>query len=152
MIKRKGSQGLSLNMVVVGAIALVVLVVIVLIFNSSTSDVSNRYEEQGQQLMSLTACRQLVTKLNAYDGRVETYEDVSSAYERVSELQNELTAYADKIQKSCDYPAINFDGMSMTIKYSDPAGNGQIFLSVDSSGIGVINYPGGDVVTFNTVD
>jgi hypothetical protein len=58
--------------------------------------------------------------LNAYDGRVETYSDYEQAKARSNELQTDLTAYADKIQHSCsNYPAINFDGMKMTLKYTD---------------------------------
>jgi len=52
MIKRK-SQGLSLNMIVVGAIAIVVLVVIVLIFNASIQNIEDKTEGKYIRCMSL---------------------------------------------------------------------------------------------------
>ncbi len=118
MIKRRGSQGLSLNMVVVGAIALVVLVVIVLIFNSSTTRIEDRYDKQTGSLATVSDCRELVTKLNKYDGKSESFEsseEASGSYDYIKQKLEQAISEGKDCSVYSDI--LNFDGIEYEFKY-----------------------------------
>lgn len=90
-MKRK-SQGLSLNMVVVGAIAIVVLVVIVLIFNASMQNLGEDLE--GDYDTCLTANNKKALK--------DTYGKTEIL--RLSDLETARRAGFSSLEKYCTAP------------------------------------------------